>query len=104
MRNEEPPNEKTHAEDLAEALKKLSWNTKVGGGDKQTTGAAGRERSGSTTILLEEEGDFPGIVVDDMSDGEGEQTAEEVAEGYVPVIPIDRIHTSRPPVETMLDA
>lgn len=129
MRNEEPPNANVMAEDLAEALKKLSWNTKRMDEDgemhnddddeissssvnknKPAVGKRGRHARSPSTIILEPENveggwDMPGISVEDYSDEEETNPrVDNAGNQYVPVVPISSIHTARPPVETMHDA
>ena len=127
MRNEEPPNANIMAEDLAEALKKLSWNTRKmdddghmeHDGDNASSAIRSQNHNGNSskrrgharspsTIILEPENveggwDMPGISVEDYSDDEETGKRDDVTDGYVPIVPISSIHTARPPVETMQD-
>lgn len=106
-REEEPPNKDVHADDLAQALSRLSAR-------KMSVDAAwanspaspsNPRRSRSSTIVFnpEEHGrspDLPAIAVDDFTDEpEDEETLRhEVQSGRA------LLHTSRPPVELMMDA
>jgi hypothetical protein len=112
VKNEEPPNAIAHAEDLAQALSKLSWVKSEGKINKDNLAAGGSEndaipspirrpRSASSVVLFEpEEADgerMPAISVDDYTDS-GDDTS--------PVSPVapSSFHTSRPPVELIHDA
>lgn len=103
MKLEDAPNKQVHAEDLAEALKKLHAKpntdlpaTPDGSGNEREGGL--RDRSGSTTIYdpekLGHSPNLPAISVEDLSAGEWEVSPVEMEK---PIL----AHTSRPPVELM---
>lgn len=94
MRDEGAPNSVVVAEDLAEALGRLSYKVEAMDSDGEKKG--GRERSSSCVVLLEEEAGHPGVSVDDYSGGEEEVSPVEGKSGFE--------RTSRPPVELMADA
>lgn len=115
VKDEEPPNARVLAEDLAHALSKLraknrgpgdieAKSTDVRMTDGEEVKPIGRTRSGSVMLFepeKEDETDMPSISVDDFSDGE--------ASGSVPHTPISPtappkaavLPTPRPPVELM---
>ena len=104
VRLEDAPNKLVHAEDLADALANLRQGNRgpespVSPGD----GAGpGRTRSRSSTLIYrpEENGDspdLPAVFVEDMTD---EPEKMSPIDDTRPIM----AHTSRPPVELMLDA
>jgi hypothetical protein len=127
VRNEEPPNSVVVAEDLAQALAKLSWDPKrlvdgampegemmeVDGDDspaapgaRQVLATPGRPRSASSVVLFEPEDDskqaMPAISVDDYTDSGDERSPIEHTYRVIPEKA--SIHTPRPPTELMQEA
>ena len=111
MKDEEPPNQEVHAEDLAHALSKLNARPEAMAalkspvtpppGTAGQTRAAGRPRSGTGTVVYDpgEQGyspDLPAIAVEDTSESPGEMSPMEGVENEKKFV-----HTSRPPVELM---
>jgi len=110
MKNEDPPNKEVHADDLAVALARLHardarWNEpptpEMMDMDGPVKNAAGRERSGSTTMIYhpQDHGNspaLPAISVEDTSDNEMEASPMEDIKRGVTIT-----HTERPPVELM---
>lgn len=111
MRDEGPPNREVHAHDLESALAALG-KCRADLEDERTqrfdddSTATGRTRSGSRSVVYDPQDhgdspDLPAVMVEDMT----ESPAEEADEAASPVSG-SRIlaHTSRPPVELIVDA
>jgi hypothetical protein len=117
MKLEDAPNKLVHAEDLAEALAKLRHHngppTVAVGGQSPVSpadstapgnGFGSRQRSRSSTLIFQpqETGphklDLPCVTVDDMTD----EPEDEMNISPVESKPI-MAHTSRPPVELMME-
>lgn len=109
MRDEGPPNWEVHAQDLESALAALGTKN-ADMEDERTqrfgTESAGRTRSGSRSVVYDPQDhggspNLPAVMVEDMTDSPVEEENEALSplSGY-------RImaHTSRPPVELMVDA
>jgi hypothetical protein len=102
MKLEDAPNKQVHAEDLAEALKKLHAKPDTDSpASPDGEGEGGRQRSGSTTTIYDPEKhghspNLPAISVEDLSGGEWEVSPIEKEK---PIL----AHTSRPPVELMME-
>lgn len=118
VRNEGPPNAVVVAEDLAQALAKLSWDPKQPVGDcvmavdgegaeaESETRCApaavrGRPRSASSVVLFEPEDaskkDMPAISVDDYTDSGDDRSP--ITPNSKKLIELASIHTPRPPTE-----
>lgn len=100
---EDAPNKQVHAEDLAEALKKLH-GSKNANADFPASPASengnigGRTRSSSTTIYdPAEHGHSPNLPAISVIDTAGEDFETSPMEMERPIL----AHTSRPPVELM---
>lgn len=114
-KNEDPPNAVVHAEDLAHALARLTWDPKHNYEVPEDDSKAavekqhiGRARSASSVLLFEPEAedkeDMPAISVDDYTDSGDERSPVE-ANGRFDYTPEKAtIHTQRPPVELMQDS
>lgn len=105
MKLEGAPNKQVHAEDLAEALAKLHHRPRTdlpASPLSDGEGDAGRKRSGSSTMIYHprDHGDsphLPAIAVEDLTDEPGIITPMDVEPKPI------MAHTSRPPVELMMD-
>ncbi|KAK3371686.1 Calcipressin-domain-containing protein [Lasiosphaeria ovina] len=126
MRLEDAPNKMVHAEDLADALARLRHHNNpadsVMGGTGYSPvspadstrpdgagGFASRQRSRSSTLIFQPQEqhdgsspDLPCVTVDDMTDEPGDISpiVSDYAASTKPIM----AHTTRPPVELMLDA
>ncbi|KAK5997880.1 hypothetical protein PT974_00246 [Cladobotryum mycophilum] len=101
VRLEDAPNKQVHAEDLADALAKLH-NRPAPGCESPITPTDGpiRTRSRSSTLIYKPDQRSPGlpaVFVEDMTE---EPVDMSPLESSKPIL----AHTSRPPVELMLDA
>ncbi|KAF2862505.1 Calcipressin [Piedraia hortae CBS 480.64] len=105
MRNEEPPNAMTHADDLVAALAKLNaqpsspenpHHQEDEEGEVPRGRSVRRRRAGTGTLVYEpEDNQLPAIAVEDLSEGSPEGVITP-AESIAPLH-----HTARPPVELM---
>lgn len=113
MHNEEPPNQITHAEDLAAALAKLHADHEPRSPIEWDEPAVKRRRTGSSTIVYhpEDHGDspnLPAIAVEDTTESPAaESPSVDAMEGIEGPIAQQKaqgkfVSTSRPPVELML--
>lgn len=109
MRDEGPPNREVHAQDLESALVALGKRrTEVEDERRQRFGdeLEGRARSRSRSVVYDPQDhghspDLPAVMVEDTT----ESPAEEVNDAPSPLSAIRIMaHTSRPPVELMVDA
>ena len=109
MRNEGPPNREVHAKDLESALAALgNKRTEMEDERIQRFGAdsATRTRSGSRSVVYDPQDhggspDLPAVMVEDTT----ESPVEEANEGLSPLLGYRTMtHTSRPPMELMVDA
>lgn len=99
MRDEQPPNQEVHAEDLAIALSKLHARPDADEALNEDGNSPHRQRAGSMTLVYHPEDhglspDLPAIAVEDTSVSPGDLTPMEGVEKKF-------LHTARPPVELM---
>jgi hypothetical protein len=103
MKLEGAPNKLVHAEDLAEALAKLHHRprTDLPASPMSDAGSDGRKRSGSSTMIYhpEDHGDSPNLPAIAVEDFTNEPESISLAEANKPIM----AHTSRPPIELMMD-
>lgn len=108
VRDEEPPNREVHAQDLETALAALGrrrHEVEVERRERFGEDSAGRARSGSRSVVYDphdhgDSPDLPAVMVEDMT----ESPAEEVNEAESPFSGRIMAHTSRPPMELMVDS
>uniref|UniRef100_L2G258 Calcipressin family protein n=1 Tax=Colletotrichum fructicola (strain Nara gc5) TaxID=1213859 RepID=L2G258_COLFN len=102
MKLEDAPNKMVHAEDLAEALAKLGHRPSGVETPISPIDGSHQTRSRSSTLLYKPDAqgdspDLPAICLEDMTD---EPMEFSPIENTKPIM----AHTSRPPVELMMDA